>query len=65
MTKAAAEAVCLEQVVTSHVPVKGFWSALATSVAQFRCRLIHRSISRPVHGKYRCWTCLREFEIEW
>jgi hypothetical protein len=29
------------------------------------CRLFHRSISRPVGGRYRCWRCLREFEIGW
>jgi hypothetical protein len=29
------------------------------------CRLFHKSISRPVAGKYRCWKCLREFELEW
>ncbi len=29
------------------------------------CRLFHRAISRPVNGRYRCWTCLREFEPGW
>jgi hypothetical protein len=29
------------------------------------CHLFHRTISRPVEGKYRCWKCLREFELEW
>jgi hypothetical protein len=29
------------------------------------CRMFHRTISRPVEGKYRCWKCLREFELEW
>jgi hypothetical protein len=29
------------------------------------CRMFHRAISRPVEGKYRCWKCLREFELEW
>ena len=29
------------------------------------CRLFHKSISRPVQGKYRCWKCLRQFELEW
>jgi hypothetical protein len=29
------------------------------------CQLFHRSISRPVGGRYRCWRCLREFEIGW
>lgn len=43
----------------------GFWSELVTRVAAARCRLMHRSISRPVNGKYLCWTCLREFHVEW
>ncbi len=29
------------------------------------CRVFHRAISRPVGGKYRCWKCLREFEMDW
>jgi transposase-like protein len=29
------------------------------------CRLFHRSISRPAGGRYRCWSCHREFEIGW
>jgi hypothetical protein len=29
------------------------------------CRLFHKAISRPVAGKYRCWKCLREFDLEW
>ena len=29
------------------------------------CRLFHKSISRPVAGKYHCWKCLREFDLEW
>ncbi len=43
----------------------GFWSELAARIAAVRCRLIHRSISRPVNGKYLCWTCLQEFPVEW
>ena len=35
------------------------------SVGQVYCRLFHNSISRPVEGIYRCWTCLREFETHW
>ena len=31
----------------------------------YYCRTFHRAISRPVHGKYRCWRCLREFELGW
>jgi hypothetical protein len=29
------------------------------------CRWFHKSISRPVGGKYRCWKCLREFDMDW
>src|SRR5262245_26596624 len=29
------------------------------------CRMFHRSISTPVNGRYRCWKCLREFDLEW
>lgn len=29
------------------------------------CRMFHNSISRPVAGKYRCWKCLREFDLQW
>ena len=29
------------------------------------CRMFHRAISTPVNGRYRCWRCLREFEMEW
>lgn len=35
------------------------------AVGQFYCRFFHRAISRPVGGKYRCWKCLREFDLEW
>jgi len=29
------------------------------------CRTFHRAISRPANGKYRCWRCLREFDVGW
>jgi len=29
------------------------------------CQYFHAAISRPVNGKYRCWRCLREYELEW
>ena len=38
---------------------------ILTSLGNFYCRVFHRSISRPVGGKYRCWRCLREFELGW
>lgn len=43
----------------------GFWNELTARIAAARCRWLHRSISRPVHGKYVCWTCLREFQVKW
>ena len=38
---------------------------LVATVGRLYCRLFHNSISRPVAGKYRCWKCMREFELEW
>lgn len=38
---------------------------LTMSIGNLYCRAFHRSISRPVNGKYRCWQCLREFDMEW
>jgi hypothetical protein len=38
-----------------------FWKGIGA----IYCRVFHRAISRPVHGRYRCWKCLREFELEW
>ena len=37
----------------------------AANVGNLYCRLFHRSIFLPVNGRYRCWKCLREFELEW
>ena len=45
-------------------PVAGC-SLLRMKVGNFYCRLFHRSISHPVKGRYRCWSCLREFQLEW
>jgi len=38
---------------------------LTLNLGNLYCRLFHRSISRPVGRKYRCWRCLREFEVGW
>lgn len=38
---------------------------LLATVGDRYCRMFHRSISRPVNGKYHCWRCLKEFEIRW
>jgi hypothetical protein len=35
------------------------WKRIADALGSARCRLLHREISRPVHGHYRCWVCLR------
>lgn len=43
----------------------GFWAGLAARIAAVRCRIVHGSVSWPVRGKYICWTCLREFPVEW
>ena len=45
-----------------HVPA---YQRLFAAAGNLYCRLFHKSISRPVGGKYRCWKCLREFELEW
>jgi len=36
-----------------------------TRIGNLYCRLFHKSISLPVLGKYRCWKCLREFNMTW
>ena len=64
MSKMATAEVCLEN-VESRFAVKGLWSVFAKSLAKVHCRLMHKSVSRPVNGKYRCWSCLQEFETEW
>jgi hypothetical protein len=43
----------------------GLWTALRTGLGKAHCRMFHRSISRPVKGKYRCWKCLHEFQTNW
>ena len=46
---------------TPVVPGPGLLKALG----RLYCRVFHDAISRPVEGKYRCWKCLREFELKW
>jgi hypothetical protein len=46
------------------VPTEAY-NPLAAKVGNLLCHLFHRSISRPVNGRYRCWKCLREFELRW
>jgi hypothetical protein len=54
----------VERLQAPWLSVAAFWNSLRTYVSKSRCRLIHRSISHPIHGKYRCWTCLHEFETD-
>ena len=64
MSKLATAEVCLEG-VEPRLSDKNLWALLSQSVAKFQCKLLHKSISRPVNGKYRCWTCLREVDSGW
>jgi hypothetical protein len=41
------------------------YQRLFAAAGKLYCRVFHKAISRPVAGKYRCWKCLREFELEW
>jgi hypothetical protein len=54
---------CLEQ-AQDNVFSAAVNKMMAT-VADVYCRTFHRSISRPVNGKYHCWRCLKQFEIQW
>jgi hypothetical protein len=47
------------------LPPMVFCSLVRMKVGNVYCRLFHRSISHPVNGKYRCWKCLREFQLKW
>jgi len=54
---------CLEQ--THSGPISIGTRKLGGLFGRVFCRMFHRSLSRPVRGKYRCWKCLREYEITW
>jgi hypothetical protein len=43
----------------------GVYNGMLAAVGKLYCRSVHNSISRPVNGKYRCWKCLREFDLRW
>jgi len=64
MMKPAAGEAYLETVLAPVNSLPSFWSTACKQIAKLRCRLIHRSISMPVNGQYRCWTCLQEFETD-
>ena len=65
MTKTAENIFDVERPGAGRFELGAAVGTVLNSLAKQRCRLIHRSISRPVQGKYRCWTCLREFDTEW
>ena len=65
MTKSVADVVCLEAPKSPRIAIGDVFKTALRTFAACHCRLIHRSISRPVNGKYRCWHCLREFETGW
>lgn len=35
------------------------------SALRWWCRTMHRSVFHPVHGKYICGVCLREWPVPW
>ncbi len=43
----------------------GLWRSVVLRMRAIHCRLMHRSISHPIHGKYTCWVCLRQYPVEW
>ncbi len=40
--------------------IKQIWE----SVLRLWCRKMHRDISTPVNGIYRCWTCHRAYSTK-
>jgi len=58
----ASESALPQPQAALHPPIH---QRLFVSAGNLYCRLFHKSISRPVLGKYRCWRCLREFDLEW
>lgn len=49
-----------------RIAIARAWTAeLPDLIGALWCRLAHRSLSRPVRSKYRCWKCLREYDIPW
>ncbi len=65
MMKIGAAEVCLDKPQATRFLVGEFLSSLFGTLARLQCQLVHKSISRPVNGKYRCWTCQREFDTDW
>ena len=65
MTKTAAAEVCLDKPESPRFAVGELLNTMLQALARRRCQFLHEEISRPVNGKYRCWTCQREFDTEW
>jgi hypothetical protein len=65
MMKTAAAEVCLDKPESPRFAVGEFLNTVWRALAQRRCQFLHDQISRPVNGKYRCWTCQREFDTDW
>ena len=43
----------------------GVYNGMLAAIGNLYCRSLHSAISHPVNGKYRCWQCLREFDLRW
>jgi hypothetical protein len=41
--------------------MRGLWNRLSIGW----CRMFHLEPFRPVHGHYRCPTCLRSYPVPW
>ena len=59
---AISESALTQTLDVVRIPV---YQRLLVTAGNLYCRYFHTSISRPVAGKYRCWKCLREFDLEW
>lgn len=53
------------QSAQSAISADSLWDALCNRIAKAFCRRFHHTVSLPVNSKYRCLTCLREFDTEW
>jgi len=49
---------------STTAPILAYRNVFAV-MGNLYCRTFHRTISRPVNGKYQCWKCLRQFELMW
>ncbi len=38
---------------------------LTDKIGRMWCRLMHNSVSWPIHGHYQCGTCMRQYEVPW